>query len=70
MPLYLWSRAQVVAWAESNYPDVVPTLKKEEASGATLAGLRKEDFERFFGRMKGAAFYEHLLGAHAAWHFS
>ena len=66
MPLKKWSSAQVVAWAEENCPDVVPTLKKEECGGATLAGLMKEDFERFFGAMKGAAFYGHLLGAHAA----
>ena len=66
LPLKKWSSAQVVAWAEENCPDVVPTLKKEDCGGATLAGLRKEEFKEFFGAMKGAAFYGHLLGAHAA----
>ena len=66
LPLKKWSSAQVVAWAEENCPDVVPTLKKEECGGATLAGLRKEEFKEFFGAMKGAAFYGHLLGAPSA----
>jgi len=59
-PLKDWTNAEVVEWAQKNCDDVVSVLVEKKYKGSILAGMKKEDFEKYLGGVIGAAFYNYL----------